>query len=283
VTGPAPGSADGEPSDLVRSVSRALRVLEAVGTSKSGVNAKTVARRCGLHLSTAYHLLRTLCYEGYLVRGPGGDYTLGLEIAERFHDLAAALSQPPRVASVLRRLAGHTGHSAYLGRFVDGRVAVTQVVDGPGSPHLEDLLVGFHDAAHATALGKAMLSTLPPQRRQAYLQNQGMVAFTERTTLEPAELEQELARGHDDGVFVEEGQFRPGVACVATVVTPVEAPDLCWAVALSTRRQAFAGRRGMLVAGLARAAAQLRCSSVPPESTGLAYDEVRPPSQDGGC
>lgn len=62
------------PSDLVRSVSRALRVLEVVAEAATPLSAKEVARRSGLHLSTAYHLLRTLCYEGYLLHEPTGDY-----------------------------------------------------------------------------------------------------------------------------------------------------------------------------------------------------------------
>jgi DNA-binding IclR family transcriptional regulator len=48
---------------------------------------KVVARRCGLNLSTAYHLVRTLCYEGYLVRQADGSYAVGPQVDERFHEL----------------------------------------------------------------------------------------------------------------------------------------------------------------------------------------------------
>jgi DNA-binding IclR family transcriptional regulator len=274
VARPPDGSVVDEPSDLVQSVSRALRVLEVVGTSRGGMNAKTVARRCHLNLSTAYHLLRTLSYEGYLVRNPGGDYALGLQIAERFHDLCAALSQPPRVTAVLRRLAAETGQSVYLGRFELGRVAITQVIEAPGSPHLEDLIVGFHDGAHATALGKALLSTLSPQDRAAYLRSQGWRCFTQRTTREITALEHELAAGSAQGLFVEVGQFRRGVTCAATVIAPDTAPDLTWALAVSLRHQAFRDTREPLVAALHRAASELRRAAVPPQSAGLGLGAV---------
>ena len=65
------------PSDLVQSVSRALAVLEAVGRGGGALSAKAIARRTGLNLSTTYHLLHTLCWEGYLVRLDNGDYRLG--------------------------------------------------------------------------------------------------------------------------------------------------------------------------------------------------------------
>ena len=61
-----------EPSDLIRSVSRALRVLEAVGQSPRGLTVKQVARRCELTVATTYHLVRTLAYEGYVIRREDG-------------------------------------------------------------------------------------------------------------------------------------------------------------------------------------------------------------------
>jgi DNA-binding IclR family transcriptional regulator len=66
---------------LIQSVSRALRVLEQVAQADHPLPVKVVARRCGLNLSTAYHLVRTLCYEGYLVREADGSYAVGQHTA----------------------------------------------------------------------------------------------------------------------------------------------------------------------------------------------------------
>lgn len=77
-----------EPGDLVRSVSRALRVLEVVSQSAQPLPVKVIARRTGLHLSTTYHLARTLAYEGYLRRDEAGCYQLG--------DALNALATPVR-------------------------------------------------------------------------------------------------------------------------------------------------------------------------------------------
>src|SRR5207245_7457228 len=81
----------GRPTDLIQSVSRALRILEEVGESPGGLNVKQIARQCGIALPTTYHLVRTLTYEGYLVRRDNGNYTLGLAIASRFRDLLASM------------------------------------------------------------------------------------------------------------------------------------------------------------------------------------------------
>lgn len=211
------GSGEG-PSDLIRSVSRALRVLEEVGATPQGLTAKQVARRCEINLSTAYHLLRTLSYEGYLIRRSHGVYRIGYEIANRFRDLAHSLQQPPGLRPVLQHLASVTGYSCYLSRIVDERVVIAEVVEAPGSPHLEDLVTGFSESAHATALGKALLAAMPQPKRHFYLRSQGMHALTPRTVVEPERLDLELQSQSRAGFFFEESQFRDGVSCAAVLV-----------------------------------------------------------------
>lgn len=220
------------PSDLIQSVSRALRIMETVGAAPEGLSPKAVARRCQLRLATAYHLMRTLSYEGYLTRLPNGDYVLGLEIADRFRDLMSCLSRPPQADAVLRRIAETTGHSAYLARFVDGRVTIVRVAEAPHSPPLEDLIPGFDEGAHATALGKALLSTLAPGARRDYLRETGLRPFTPLTVSDPVALENELGEV-TGGVYTEVGQYREGVGCGAILVSTGAAEDPWCALGIS--------------------------------------------------
>jgi DNA-binding IclR family transcriptional regulator len=259
------------PSDLIRSVSRALRLLEAVGDHPRGVNAKRLASHCDIRLGTTYHLLRTLRYEGYLDRLPSGDYVLGPALAERFAELPAAMATPPTAGAVLCDLAEITGHSVYLARFVDGRVTIIDVVEGPGSPPLEDLVVGFDDAAHATALGKALLSTLSGSRRRRYLRDAGLRRFTAGTVRNGDELHDELSavRG---GIFTESEQYREGVACLATLVT---APGTRHPAALGVSHRAHdvSRRRAHLLPALRDATRDL--------ASGLTTTRSRHPSHGG--
>jgi DNA-binding IclR family transcriptional regulator len=223
-----------QPSDLVRSVSRAFRILEEVGASTAPLTVKAIARRCQLNLSTTYHLVRTLGYEGYLVRGADGRYMLGSSVARRFHDLQASFDQPAEVHEVLRHLSAMTRRTAYLGRFVSGRILITDLVEGPESPHLEDLEIGLGVAAHATVIGKVLLAELPKARRAEYLANQGMRPFTARTLTDTDQLEVELATVEAGRPVLEHGQFRDGVSCVGALVRR-GSPEESWAVVASTR------------------------------------------------
>lgn len=208
-----------EPSDLIRSVSRALRVLESVGRAPRGLTVKQIARRCELTVATTYHLVRTLAYEGYVIRREDGTYIVGLEVADRYRELVTAFRGPASVGETLRRAAAETGYSHFLGRFVAGRVAITAVAEGARSPHVEDLVPGFDEGGHATALGKALLATLTPEQRTRYLRDWGMRPFTAATLTTPEAFESDLAAGERRGMQLEVGQFRVGVACAAVTVT----------------------------------------------------------------
>jgi DNA-binding IclR family transcriptional regulator len=214
-----------EPADLIRSVSRALRVLESVGATPRGLTVKQIARRCELTVATAYHLVRTLAYEGYVVRRDDGTYGVGLEVSDRYRELVDAFRAPETVIARLRRASQDTGYSYYIGRFISGRVALTNVVEGPRSPYLEDLVPGFDDGAHATALGKALLATMRPEERVRYVRDAGMRPYT-RNTLDSVEaLEADLAAGERRGMYVELGQYRPGVGCASVIVLPDRDPE----------------------------------------------------------
>ena len=191
--------------------------MEIIG-SEPGLTVKQMARRLDLNPTTAYHLIRTLVYEGYLIRDDRGNYSMGPAVSDRFRDLARTLRGPDSVVHTLRRAVLESGYSHYVARFVGGRVSITAVVEGPHSPWLEELVPGFDDGAHATAVGKALLGLLEQHRRERYLAESGMRAFTEETLTDPVALEADLAAGRRRGMQIETGQYRVGVACGAVPV-----------------------------------------------------------------
>jgi DNA-binding IclR family transcriptional regulator len=221
-----------EPADLIRSVSRALRIIEEVSGSPRPLPVKVIARRCQLNLSTAYHLVRTLCYERYLVRLPDGGYVAGSQVAERFHDLMGTLDRPAQARAVLRHLSDVTGHSAYLACISAGRLVIVDMAEGGRSPWLEDLQPGLETAAHATAVGKALLTTLPGRARSSLLTEHGMRPFTPNTVTEPDEIEAELGPLRPGDVVTEHGQFRDEVCCAGVAIP---GPDGWWALGSSAR------------------------------------------------
>jgi DNA-binding IclR family transcriptional regulator len=186
---------------------------------------KQIARRCQLTVATTYHLVRTLAYEGYVIRREDGTYVVGLEIADRYRELVVAFRGPAGVADGLRRAVVESGYSHFLGRFVGNRVAVTAVAEGPRSPYLEELIPGFDDAAHATALGKALLATMTPDQRWRFLKDAGMREYTTATLTAPEALDADLTAGERRGMHMEIGQYRLGVASAAIIIRNDRDPE----------------------------------------------------------
>lgn len=202
----------GQPT-LINSVSRALNLVDAVGASDRPVAAKVLARLTDQHLSTTYHLLRTLVHERYLRREDGG-YVLG--------DRIMALSQPTnrgmiiaKVRPLLQGLHDELRAAAYLSLYDDGEIHVVDIADSPEAPRV-DLWVGFHDAAHACALGKAVLSCLTDAERRDYLARHDLPDLTKHTITDRGSLLREIESNRP--FAVDRQEYSVGTVCVAAAV-----------------------------------------------------------------
>jgi DNA-binding IclR family transcriptional regulator len=139
---------------------------------------------------------------------------------------------------VLQHLADATGHTAYLAGISAGRLVIVDIAEGGKSPWLEDLQPGLETAAHATAVGKALLATLPGRTRSSLLAEHGMRPFTRNTVTEPAQIEAEVTRLRPGDMITEYGQYRPEVCCAGVAI-----PDSgsWWALGSSARGLSLPG------------------------------------------
>lgn len=108
-----PAPADfAEAEGHVRAVDRALALLAAFGEEEAALPLAELARRAGLHATTALRLLTTLEAHGCVRRLPGGGYALGpqlLVLGERFR---RGLRLEDQVLPALDRLRAESRESA---------------------------------------------------------------------------------------------------------------------------------------------------------------------------
>src|SRR5512143_659027 len=146
--------------NAVRSVDRAASLLIALGETEGEAGVTELARRLGLHKSTASRLLATLQRRGLVEQDEEtGKYRLGLvvirlaEQAERTLDLRG-IAMPE-----LERLARLTRETVSLA-VLDGDASLTVAqADGPNLVAVADW-TGRTTPLHCVASGKVLLAAL---------------------------------------------------------------------------------------------------------------------------
>jgi DNA-binding IclR family transcriptional regulator len=197
----------------VGSVARALEVLDALAENPDGLGVNELGRRIGVNASTASRLLATLEAGGLVEREPGGPYRLGLRLVALADGVLARLDVRDRAQPHLHAIVAATGETATLS-VPGGRDAVT-VDFVPGASSVVSLArLGRPSVRHATAVGKVMLAFGPPAGEP----DDELVAFTERTIVDPAVLAADVEEVRSRGWAEAVGEREPDLNALAVPV-----------------------------------------------------------------
>ncbi len=203
--------------NAVRSVDRAAALLLALGESQGEAGVTELARRLGLHKSTASRLLATLEKRGLVEQDDeSGKYRLGLvvirlaEKAERTLDLRS-IGMPE-----LERLARLTHETTGLGILQGDTLLTVGQADGPNLIAVGDW-TGRATPLHCVAAGKVLMASLA-EREVLRIVRRGLKAYTDRTLVALEPLLEELARIRRRGFATAFGEYETGMNAVAAPV-----------------------------------------------------------------
>jgi IclR family acetate operon transcriptional repressor len=200
-----------------RSLTRALEILEAFATEQRALTLKDLHELLALPKPTISRLARELAKAGYL-RVVGRAYELGPKTFElgsifarqhHFEDLGQAH---------LETLAAKTMQTASLALLAGTDVIHVLVAPSP-QPVQHVTEIGSHAAAHATGLGKALLSALSDQELAEVLGNDRLPRFTPNTICDRKALAEELRRTRQRGFALDNEETAIGLKCVAVFVS----------------------------------------------------------------
>jgi IclR family acetate operon transcriptional repressor len=212
----------------VQSVERAVFVLGALGDAgPEGLTLTELSKALGASKSSAFAILQTLLGYGFVADSGAGmsrRYRLGLALA-RLGDLVVSQIELRDLAlPVLRDLTAGTGLTSRVAVLEAPYVVVIGRVDAEGSA------VGFatnlfkRELMHCSAVGKAMLASIPEQEARGYLRQAGMPQKTRHTVTDLEELMVELADVRHKGYFLDDEEDAEGVCCIgAPIVADGEA------------------------------------------------------------
>ncbi|MBJ7902069.1 helix-turn-helix domain-containing protein [Streptomyces sp. DSM 110735] len=211
-----PATRDKHSTTLIGSVQRAMRLLETLAAHEYGAPAKQLARETGIALPTAYHLLRTLVYEGYL-RREKGLFFLG-EAADRLSASAAQQKRRSTIAGTLAQWRDSIGVPVYYAMYRDGEVEVQCVAESREAPAVEEW-ADFRETAHAHAIGQCLLSQVDEETRRDHLARYPVRSITPYTVRDNGALLRRLARVGRMEPVVERQEYALGAVCAAIPLT----------------------------------------------------------------
>ncbi len=203
--------------NAVRSVDRAAALLLALGESAGEAGVTELARRLGLHKSTASRLLATLQRRGLVEQDEEtGKYRLGLvvirlaERAERTLDLRG-IALPE-----LERLARATRETVTLGILEEDAYLTVAQVDGPNMVACPDW-TGRTTPLHCIASGKVLLAAMA-ERDVMRIARPGLAARAQRTITTLETLMEELAKVRRRGYATAFSEWLDGTNGIAVPV-----------------------------------------------------------------
>ncbi|AXE27415.1 hypothetical protein C0216_10425 [Streptomyces globosus] len=201
-----------------------VRVLEK---HPLGVRASQLAREAALAEPELAPLLAMLCEEEYAYRPGAGVYARGPALDRLAAPGAGGLAgQLQRTLSLARDSAGA---AVYLSRYTDGEVRITQMADGPAAPPVREW-VDFTAAAHASAVGKCLLTQLDPDGRRDHVARHRPARLTPRTITDSRALFSALDAVAPGAPVFDLREYSPGVVCSAV---PIAAGAAAGSLALS--------------------------------------------------
>lgn len=203
----------------VKSLAKALRILDTVGRFQHGTSIATLSKELKMGKSTVHRLLATLRDFDLIWFDPAtSNYALGSRIL-RWSDLLVQQNLLVRHGlPILRDLVSAGRETANLA-ILDG----TDVLYVAQFESMERLrlseAVGTRQPAHSTALGKAILATMTEEELdQFYGKVDGLKGLTLNTITDRRRLKEHLRKVRNEGVAYDFEENVAGVVCLGAVV-----------------------------------------------------------------
>ena len=199
----------------VAAVQRAVAILGELADARTELGTNEIARRTGINVSTISRILATLVSGGLVEHvAATGRYRLGLGVVRLASAVHGRLDIRSLAQPQLAELASRTRETATVSVPGEHEAITLDFVQSPLSVR-SVAEVGRTSAAHATAVGKVFLAyggTLPAE---------GLISYTERTIVDRAVLEMEVARARERGWAEAVGEREEDLnAIAAPVVSP---------------------------------------------------------------
>jgi DNA-binding IclR family transcriptional regulator len=250
-------------SGELSSLEKGLVLLRELSSSERGMTATELAQVTGLNRTTVYRLCDMLRKGGWVQRVGDEDGTPRLDIGPLMHGLGVLVTSKydteRQLQPIIDGLVRSLDETVHIG-VLDGTHVVHVFRALPESGLSMAARLGSREPAYVTALGKALLATLPDDEVVERFADLEFSVRTPNTIRTLPELLENLDRVREIGYAVDDEESRIGVKCIAAPVFDAS-HTASFAISVTTVPQRLEGDRLDHVAEAVRSAAYLATAS----------------------
>ncbi|HEY8653725.1 MAG TPA: IclR family transcriptional regulator [Dermatophilaceae bacterium] len=210
---PTPANGDSDLGPLPASL-KSLLVLESVVTNE---RLSDIADSTQLSYSTVHRILADLTSAGWVYQTDNRRYRAGRRLLALSGLLLEDSGVVWRARPHLTRLREKTGFTVHFGLIKNADIMYAAKLDGGGSYRMKSR-VGVVVPLYSTAIGKAVLATLPEAEVVSLLARADIRKVTPRTVTSLPVLQRELAISRKRGWAVDDGENEIDLRCLGAAV-----------------------------------------------------------------
>jgi DNA-binding IclR family transcriptional regulator len=203
---------------IVPALLRGLQLLKQFNALNKVLTGAELSRRLQLPRASVFRMLQTLEHEGFVERvGDSVGYKLSLGVLRLGFEYLASLELTEHGKSVVQRLRDESGFAAHLA--VRDAREVVFVHKAPGlNASFHSIQVGARLPAHATVLGRMLLSDLSLEALKILYPEAELERFTHQTPKNTQELKRMMDQERSQGYSLSQGGFEDAISTLAAPV-----------------------------------------------------------------
>ncbi|MGB8383635.1 MAG: IclR family transcriptional regulator [Dermatophilaceae bacterium] len=234
----------------LESVDNALRLLTLVA-AKAKLGVSEAAVELGVAPSTAYRLLSTLRYRGFVIQGRDRTYRAGPALEEMVSSRMSRTNLAEIALPSLEALRDETDETSHLMVLVGRQVRIIASVESAQMLRVGSR-VGAMLPAHFTSGGRLLLAELDADELDQLYPREGLPSLGLTASAMTA-LRRDLARCRKQGYAVNNGQTERGVCAIGVLVRDGDGASAALSVSIPSVRYRTDSVPGVITA-LTRAA-----------------------------
>lgn len=197
---------------------KTLEVLEVLASAGRDLGITEISRALDMSKSTVHRILTAMVERQYVLKDEvTRRYRLGFKLLLLSSQILDSLELRQIARPEMVELAGLSRETVHLVWLEGDEGVYVEKIDTTETVGLLSR-VGKRVSLYATAVGKAMLAFMDPDRLESYLQRVELKQITPYTITDRAALREELDRIDRQGFALDCGENRVGVVCVAAPV-----------------------------------------------------------------